>query len=66
MLRKDDGTLLVVVRVVTRDEEGNGYDYPWVECVDAEGGGEQPFRQQAARWKANYAEKGQGDKPLPS
>ena len=67
VLRKADGTLLVVVQVVTKDGEDNpDYDYAWVVCVDAEGGSEEPSRQQAAMWKGNFAKNGQGEKPLPS
>ena len=59
VLRKADGTLLVVVQVVTKDGEDNpDYDYAWVVCVDAEGGSEEPSRQQAAMWKGNFAKNG--------
>ena len=61
VLRKEGGTLLVVVQVVTKDGADNPeYDYAWVVCVDAEGGSEEPSRQQAAMWKGNFAKNGRG------
>ena len=63
-LRKPDGTNLIIYEVVCKGD--SQWPYAWVKAVDADGGGEEPTKEQAAAWKLNYEEHGFSDKPVPT